>query len=305
MSVLSVELFGAFSSHLRNEPLVGWESTKVQELLGFLLVHRHKPHSRESLATLLWGDRCTTKQARSYLRKAVWQVQQATNKLPIGPGQLLQADTQFIRVNCGDWLDLDVATFEDAFVAVKDIPGRSLDEDAVRLLTTAVSLYRGDLLEGVYADWCYYQRERFKHMYLMMLDKEMAHHEARGAYESAIACGNSLLIYDAARERTHRAMMRLHYANGDRTSALRQFKRCRTLLASELDVSPAPRTLELHARIKQGLPLSDDSPETIGRHESSHEGTPLSDCLRAIREDLGRIRSRIDRHLPPLGSQEP
>ena len=35
------------------------------------------------------------------------------------------------------------------------------------------SVYRGDLLEGCYQDWCLFERERLQNAYLAMLDKLM------------------------------------------------------------------------------------------------------------------------------------
>lgn len=297
MPRLSVSLFGTFQAQLGGRPITGWESAKVQELIAFLLVNRDKPHSRESLSTLLWGEQCTTAQARSYLRKAVWQVQQGVDDERAGLLSFLTVGNQYMQANSCDDLFLDVEEFEAGFEAAKDIPGRALDSDRARRVAGAVSLYRGDLLEGLYADWCTYRRERFKHMYLLLLDKLIGHHESRAEFDSAIACGDVLLVHDVARERTHRHMMRLHYANGDRTSALRQFEKCRALLRSELDVEPGPLTIELYERIKEGVPPDDLVGTSESRKLSLDDPECAADCLVEVREDLARIRTRIDRFL--------
>jgi hypothetical protein len=113
-----------------------------------------------------------------------------------------------------------------------------------------VALYRGDLLEGQYQDWCLYERERLQQMYLTLLDKLMGYHTARQAYELALAFGTRILRYDRAHERTHRQLMRLHYLAGDRAAALRQYARCRAALAQELGVLPARTTLALYEQIR-------------------------------------------------------
>lgn len=41
-------------------------------------------------------------------------------------------------------------------------------------------------------------------MYLAMLDKLIVYCEAHHKYEAGLACGNRILRYDRARERTHR-----------------------------------------------------------------------------------------------------
>ena len=55
------------------QPLSDLDGAKVQKLYAFLLLHRDRPHSRVSLASLLWGE-MPEAHARQYLRKALWQL---------------------------------------------------------------------------------------------------------------------------------------------------------------------------------------------------------------------------------------
>jgi DNA-binding SARP family transcriptional activator len=118
------------------------------------------------------------------------------------------------------------------------------------LIQQAVELYRGDLLEGWYMEWCLLERERLQSMYLQLLDKLASYYEASGEYESGLLCGARALRCDRAREHTHHMLMRLHYLAGDRTGALRQFDRCMAALREGLGVSPSERTLELYRQIQ-------------------------------------------------------
>ncbi len=67
-----------------------------------------------------------------------------------------------------------------------------------------------------------------------------------------LACGNRILRYDRARERTRRQLMRLYYSAGDQTAALRQYEQCAAALGEELGVRPARSTLALHQQIRAG-----------------------------------------------------
>ncbi|MBN1814367.1 MAG: bacterial transcriptional activator domain-containing protein [Anaerolineae bacterium] len=113
-----------------------------------------------------------------------------------------------------------------------------------------MDLYQGDLLEGCYQDWCIYERERFQHMYLAMLDKLMDHCQARQDYEAGLSYGRRILRYDCARERTHRRLMRLYYLAGDRTAALRHYERCVAALEKDLGVKPTRSTEALYEQIR-------------------------------------------------------
>jgi DNA-binding SARP family transcriptional activator len=162
---------------------------------------------------------------------------------------VLLVEPEWIQLNPRADLWLDVAAFERAFSLAQGIPGEALTEELARALQDAVQLYRGDLLEGWYQEWCVYERERLKYMYLAMLDKLMCYCEAHHTYEAGISYGMQILRYDRARERTHRRLMALYYRAGDRVAALRQYERCVAVLNEELNATPAKSTVTLYQQI--------------------------------------------------------
>ena len=68
MNELQIGLLGKFDVRRNDEPVAGLEGRKVQDLLAFLLLQRSRPHSREYLAELLWGQRAPA-QSKKYLRQ--------------------------------------------------------------------------------------------------------------------------------------------------------------------------------------------------------------------------------------------
>ena len=116
-------------------------------------------------------------------------------------------------------------------------------------MQNAVELYQGPLLESCYEDWCLYERERLQNMYLTMLNKLMSYYEVRHDYDSALLYGTRILSHDRAHERTHWRLMRLHYLNGDRTAALRQYEQCAAALDEALGVKPSKRIITLYKQI--------------------------------------------------------
>jgi len=222
----------------------------VQELFCYLLLHRERSHAREALASLLWGDHSTA-QSKNYLRKALWQMLTA---LECEDGdsnhRLLVVEPDWVHFDPQADLWLDAAHLEEAAALVQGIPGRDLNPESVHALQEATALYQGELLEGCYWEWCIYERERFQHLYLIMLDKLMDYCEFNGLYEAGLQYGMQILRFDQARERTHRCLMRLHYRNGSRSAALRQYERCADALADELGVKPARLTTSLYEQIR-------------------------------------------------------
>ncbi len=251
MTMLQIELFGQFDVRRDGEPVAGIEARKAQELLAFLLIQRSRAFSREFLAELLWGQRSPA-QSKKYLRQLLWQVQRALagHESDAADAGLLAVDGEWVRTDSRCDLWLDVAAFEAAYAQAEGVAGSDLDELLAAALRQAVQLYRGDLLEGCYEDWCIFERERLQTMYLAMLDKLIDCCQGHGQYEVGLTYGATILRYDRARERTHRRMMRLYYLAGDRTSALRQYDQLARALREELDVAPSRSSLLLRNQIR-------------------------------------------------------
>jgi DNA-binding SARP family transcriptional activator len=247
MDVIRISLFGKFSIEANNSFIHRLESRKAEELLIYLLLYRERPPPRDHLADVLWGE-ITPEQSKSYLRKALWQLQ---SFLEISGGEeILLVEGEWLQVNSHLNLWLDIAVFEEAFKGSQGIQGGELEEEQIQAIREATRIYRGDLLEGWYQNWCLYERERLQHQYLAMVDKLMEYYETNHQYEAGLEYGEKIIRYDRARERTHRRLMRLYYLAGDRTAALRQFQKCVETLKEELDVEPAERTRLLHAMIQ-------------------------------------------------------
>lgn len=189
--------------------------------------------------------------SKKYLRQTLWEIQKALHKhLPPDANAIFVSDADWVHLNPAAELWLDVAIFESAFAQVNGIRGAVLSDSQAQALRDAVRLYEGDLLEGCYEDWCLYERERLQSDYLVMLDKLMSWCEAHHEYEAGLAYGQCVMRYERARECTHRRLMRLYYLVGNRTAALRQYARCVTTLANELNVTPARATVELYDQIR-------------------------------------------------------
>ncbi len=230
------------------------------------------------LANLLWCEN-TTAQSKSYLRKALWQLQYTLEcQTSLSTNCILLVDSDWIQINAKADMWLDVEMFEQAYTPVMGIPGEKLDYHRAQALRSAVELYRADLLEDCYQNWCLYERQRFQHMYLSMLDKLMGYSEVNREYEAGLSHGMQILHYDRAHEATYRRLMRLFYLAGDRTGALRQFERCVTALKEELGVPPTEYTTALYEQIRTNQ-LIELSPGTT---------TPAEDT--SLPEVLGRLR---------------
>lgn len=274
---LRIYLFGGLNVFRGEQPLPGFPTQKSRGLFAFLALHHGRSHSRSTLVGRFWGD-SPESVARKNLRTDIWRIRTVLEPQGVEPGSCLAVgqDEVALRTGVDHWLDIHA--FEDTLdqAAVTEAG----DEQA-RLLRAAVELYRGDLLEGVYDDWCIFERERLRLRYLDALERLIRHHDARGEWTEAAAFAQRLLANDPLREHVHRAVIRCHLALGDRAAALRQFDTCARLLRQELEVEPSADTLALAVEARGGEPMTGARPSA----------PPLPTAPAAMDEVLTRLRA--------------
>jgi DNA-binding SARP family transcriptional activator len=304
MAGVKAILFGRFTVERDNRRIESIEASKVKELLAYLLISRGKPQPRESLAELLWKNQPPDK-SRKCLRQTLWKLKSAlVEHCDMCPSDLL-VDTEWIQMSpSADWW-VDIVEFERAFNGVKDKRAKALSADDFLALQQGIDLYKGDLLEGWYQDWCLLERERLQSIYMLMLSKLVQYCELHHLVDMGLAFGEKLLSHDRAYERAHRQMMRLYFMAGDRTRALRQYERCVTALREELGIGPAERTVQLYERLKADTlhrPLShavDKDPRAADQilkdtavHLDRFVAT-LTDIKSQLNKDIGVIENEL------------
>ncbi len=301
MAEIQIHLFGKLRIYDGNKYPLRLEASKAQELLCYLLLNRHRAHSRETLTATLCGDTAAAASKKS-IRQALWQLQSMFNNFPQRL-PLLVVDGEWIQVDTKADLWLDVALFEEAWALVQGVPGEHLDPHRATILKSALVLYEADLLETWYQEWCLFDRERLLALYLGILDKLMTYGEVHGEYEQAIEYGTLILRHDRAREHTHRQMMRIYFLAGDRTTALRQYRRCVAALHEELGVSVARSTENLYLQI-EGDHVDGVSPALKAQNRSFDEPqssvAALQSRLEHYRAALFQVQRNVEDDLRAL-----
>jgi len=253
--------------------------SKLPSLWGYLLVHRDRPTPRNLLAYTFWPDE-PEPEARLNLRRHLHRLQQL---LPSAPDERpwLLTDRSQLQWNPAAETWLDVAAFE-----------RLAHEP--QHLEEAVGLYGGDLLEGLYDDWVFPERERLRDLCLQALHGVVEQVEHSGDHRRAIAYAQRMLRFDPLREETYRALMRLHARSGDRAGVVRHFNACVTVLRRELAVEPSPAT---HRAYEEALaenasaPVVAPQPTALARHNLP---TPLTSFV-GREQELAEVRRLLAR----------
>ncbi|GJM42318.1 MAG: hypothetical protein DHS20C20_26000 [Ardenticatenaceae bacterium] len=307
MSRLFISLFGIPKIQGKEVSKTSLDKVKAQELFFFLILHRHKFHTRETLSALLWHEIDSTR-AKRYLRKVLWQLQTALKAKDLSSNsttisKILRIDTNTVGINVQEPFWLDTEILEQAFNLCEGKIGAHLKVHEIELLNAAIEVYQADLLEGWYQDWCVLERERLQRMFLIILDKLIEYCTYQNRFDKGVILGNRVLSYDAAHERTHRHLMRIYYLAGDRTKSIRQFEKCRSIIEKELGVPPSKRTIHLLQKIQNEQFTVDPTKLNSNRKlDQSHNLSETLKSLGELQDDLIILQHKVQQEIQSVRS---
>ena len=201
---------------------------------------------------------------------------------------ILTTDTGRIHFNqeCSYWLDVDV--FEKKAYARK-LPVSTIRESKASHFEEAINLYRGDLLEDIYADWALREQERLRMIYIDILKHLLHYHWRCGKLRKSIDHGRKILNMDPLRKEIYRALMRLYVENQQRNMALLQYKECYDVLNAELGIAPMEETQRLYRQIVATVPIVHDVSHADRLEQSlRHLGSAFEE-LRNVRTQIRQI----------------
>lgn len=252
MSSLTATLFGPPVILSAGRSVSGLRH-KSTALFAYLAVEG-RPVGRDTLATMLW-PRSGQTQARANLRSCIFQLNEILGASLVNNGSdLLKLDLQQCRV--------DVAEFRNRVAEARSAADDTLRE---KLLTEAEALFAAPFLEGFtlpdcpdFDTWEFLNEELFRRQLATVLQELIEFAAGRQEWRRALRFGRRLIELDPLEEASHRLVMRLLCRSGQRSAAVEQYRKCRRLLADELDEEPELETEELLREIRSGLLSADE-----------------------------------------------
>jgi DNA-binding SARP family transcriptional activator len=219
-SDIRVSLSGAFELSRNGESID--LATPAQRVLAFLALHE-QPVRRNHVAGVLWLD-SNEERAAGSLRSALWRIRQC--------GESIVESTQR-----GLRLSPDVGVDVRETIAWARRLGdaqHAIDDADVRLAFAG-----GELLADWYDDWVLLERERLRQLRLHALEVLSQRLVVAGRFAEAMEVALVALRSEPLRESAHRAVISVHLAEGNPSEALRQFRRYRELLRTQLGLDPS------------------------------------------------------------------
>lgn len=222
---------------------------KAKQILEILILERGHAVSKDRLADMLWGDNLPN----DYIAALESHVSVLRSRLQ----PKTKSSQSVIRTEPGGYrLIEDHVTIDlDRFDSLVDRAGTARPRQALALLTAAVELINGDVLEDeVKAEWAHDIRRRYRVRYVEALVAVAEACLRAGQPERAVAHATKALDIDPLCEAACRAAMQAHYQLGRDETATAVFEQCKVRLDSDLGVPPLAATRALHDAIVAGDP---------------------------------------------------
>jgi len=253
--VLQARCLGAFEIWLDGRPVRHWSSNRAKSVLRYLIAER-RPVPRETLMEALWPG-WYPQQANGNLRTAIRVLRQTLRDADgeVGMAWVLFQNGGYL-VNPAVDMQVDVDRFEAHWSAGRRLEAASQPAEAAGEFRTALDLYRGDFLEDDPAeDWALVRRELLKDIYLTMLGKLADYSLVASDHYGCIGYCQRILAKDPCREDVYQRLMSCFSRLGQRSTALRWFRVCETVLKRDLDMRPGGDTVVMHRKLLDGEPI--------------------------------------------------
>jgi DNA-binding SARP family transcriptional activator len=221
-----LSLLDGFELNCHDEPVL--VPIPAQRLLAFLAL-QNRPVRRISLAGQLWLD-STNERASGSLRSALWRLRQSEY-------EFVQASSHQLRL--APQVAVDV---HDAVACAHRLLDASTDLDECDVHTALVS---GELLPDWYEDWVLIEREQFRQLRARALEVLCGRLTVARRFAQAMQAGLLAVKVEPLRESAHRALIKVHLAEGNRADALRQYHLYRQLVHDQLALEPSSQMQEL------------------------------------------------------------
>jgi DNA-binding SARP family transcriptional activator len=282
----ALRLFGSFEARARTGRQIAFPTEKAKQLLALLALERGAAVPRSRVVASLWSEG-VEQQLRHSLNTEVWRVRRALADAGEDPSDWLdsRADSLAFKTDRGIWVD--VIAFDDIVNAAQRNPD---GPETPGLLRQAEAIYRGDLMSGVFDEWCLVLREAYRARRLALLEALLRVAKREGEWMAAIRISREILTEDPFLEHVHREVMRCYVLMGDRAAALRHYANLRRDLERELGVAPTRETVALHELLR----TDETAAELVAPVSSEGPAPPgLESRLRAIQLNLLRIAQDI------------
>ena len=230
------------------ETILSFQYRKSLALLAYLATTR-KVYSREYLAGFLWGKISETN-AQAGLRKIVSEINAYLSPY-------LLTDNRQIGLNLKLPIDIDVITFEQNILPIRQKPVELVTKEEMEQLEIGLDVYQTGFMPGFYIqkapafeNWLSIQRGNLQVLMIEALQLASNYTYRIGQFQKSMDYTRRLLVVEPALEEAHYKLMSLLALSGQRSLALSQYDICKKTLLKAYGTFPQAETTALYNRIR-------------------------------------------------------
>jgi DNA-binding SARP family transcriptional activator len=281
MSCLTLSMLGPFQVSYDKQPALRFESCKAQALLAYIVSEGQKPHDRVHLAWLMWPD-LKEEAALGNLRHALANLRHVLGD-HVAHQPYIKLDRTKVQFDLSSNYLSDTAILGNL---VERNRNGTADHDE---LAQAVSIYRGDFMEGLdlancaeFEEWVSTRRAGFEWMLLTALQTLCHLCDRTHNYFELVRYARLMVQVEPWDEIAHQYLMKGLALTGHRGDAVRQYNECRKMLQTELRIEPGQATTAMCEDIVNGMVLSDQAiSQSVISHVSDSAvcSQTITDCV--------------------------
>jgi DNA-binding SARP family transcriptional activator len=245
--MLRVLALGPLQVSVNGTPVesIAWGSARPRELLVYLLMHP-EGRTKEQVGLVFWPD-ASAAQLRNSFHVTLHRLRKA-----LGSADFVTLSHDRYRVDPAVVEEFDVAEFEREVAAARKALKRQEDGASAKL-EQALSRFRGDFLDGEpVGDWHLEHRDRLQRTYVDALMELGARLVKEERFAKAAEAYRRVLARDELHEEALLALMKCHAGVGERSQALRVYRRFAERMKEELDAEPDDETTAFFEGLQRG-----------------------------------------------------
>lgn len=243
--VIRVQFFGKFAISVNGKEQPCRLTRREKSLLAYLLLHHHKPISRDRLIDKFWND-TPSDSGRNSLHVAISGIRRYLESIDCSC-YYISFQNNMYSFNPELEVESDVAFFQKYFQEAWHLENQEQIEEALYAYHRAFSFYRDSFLAELESEeWIADERRRLEEKFMVVLKTLGEYFFEYQQFEFAIQMFEKILEIDTCYEQAYQGLMRSYYAKTMTGQAIRQYQLCVAALSKELDAKPSNETIKLY-----------------------------------------------------------
>jgi DNA-binding SARP family transcriptional activator len=222
-----------------------WTTRRARDILCFITSRRHHRASKDTIIDTFWGETDPDVVEKNF-HPTISHIRKALNSnQPLKQNFVLYREGAY-QLSPDFSYRIDIEEFDRLMNEGEDARRARKFQECVKAYEAAVTLYRGEFMEGSYEPWVEEQRTYYREQYLRLLESLAGVAQKMEDWPKSMRLAQRILQEDQFREDIHCLIMRAHGALGNRSAVRQHYEGLKRLLHSELGVEPGSETRRLY-----------------------------------------------------------